>query len=447
MSNEKSLLFAHLFNQLFHLNANLPIITNFSSIPENTFGVFVTIHRSLEQTLPSWPEDIHGCIGYWDPQYAAMSRLSLFEKMLDVGHSAMWSDSRRNYFAAIETDPYSRISIQWMLLPITPIAANSSSLYNSVTDGLIVQSHNGSRATYLPNVFPGKSWEEIKESLIQKAGISGGTTEFYSYKTREMSMTLFNCMKLREFIRGIMEPFMKTIRMTKTAANNTNNMLPITNANAMNINKKNNVNQNKNQQLIPYEVSNNQLRYSANEDVRNAGTLETCIRVLFFLSPDVPVPKWIFKVIRQYMRQYALRTVPSMRQSSAFILNSLTLLYQKFANNAKIRTSIVAIIGRIINDIVATIRAGNALEPQFERGEILLALNASLSASSVGEDVVEFMGGLNRALINDVVSAGYNKRNSDDSIFEANWNIQALNSIVESVKNKNINKINKINKK
>ena len=44
------------------------------AIPDNVFGVFVTIKRSQYQKLSRWPEDIHGCIGYWDHNYKILSK-------------------------------------------------------------------------------------------------------------------------------------------------------------------------------------------------------------------------------------------------------------------------------------------------------------------------------------------------------------------------------------
>ena len=34
-------------------------------------GVFVTVHRHKDR-LNRWPEDIHGCMGYWDRKYETL---------------------------------------------------------------------------------------------------------------------------------------------------------------------------------------------------------------------------------------------------------------------------------------------------------------------------------------------------------------------------------------
>ena len=42
--------------------------------------------------------------------------------------------------------------------------------FNNIEYGIIVEDSSGNRATYLPNVFPNKSWNYIKDSLMSKAG-------------------------------------------------------------------------------------------------------------------------------------------------------------------------------------------------------------------------------------------------------------------------------------
>ena len=71
-------------------------------IPKNVFGVFVTIKRSVK--LTKYPEDIHGCIGYWSPDYSILTRKQIVSHIIDVSHSALYTDDRRKYFPPIETD-------------------------------------------------------------------------------------------------------------------------------------------------------------------------------------------------------------------------------------------------------------------------------------------------------------------------------------------------------
>ena len=128
-------------------------------IPKNAFGVFATIRRSVK--LPKYPEDIHGCIGYWYPDYKVLSQKEIITHLMDVSHSAMYNDKRREYFPSIETDPDAILEIDFMLQPLILIDESNGTLPNgelfkNSKYGLIVEGYNGNQkkhATYLPNVF------------------------------------------------------------------------------------------------------------------------------------------------------------------------------------------------------------------------------------------------------------------------------------------------------
>ena len=160
-------------------------------IPVNTFGIFATIRRNKK--LDKWPEDIHGCIGYWENN--VMSPDSIIQHLLDVSLSAMYNDNRRNYFPPleIEPDPETVIEIDFMLHPLITVDTNTGLMitdtsknnnnnnnnknnkkrFNNAKWGLIVSNNKtNKRATYLPGVFPDISWPEIKNSLLGKAGIT-----------------------------------------------------------------------------------------------------------------------------------------------------------------------------------------------------------------------------------------------------------------------------------
>jgi AMMECR1 domain-containing protein len=151
-----------------------------TQIPKNAFGVFATIRRSIK--LPDYPEDIHGCIGYWSPDYAILSQKDIISHLIDVSHSALNNDERRKYFPPIKNDPDTIIEIDFMLQPLIPVNDKTGFLQNDDKGdkgdkfinskyGLIVNDiSNGSRATYLPNVFPDTIvWSKLKASLMTKA--------------------------------------------------------------------------------------------------------------------------------------------------------------------------------------------------------------------------------------------------------------------------------------
>ena len=184
--------------------------SHIDSIPLNAFGVFATIRRSKLHKLPNYPEDIHGCIGYWSSDYSIIKPQNFFTHLFDVSNSALTKDNRRTYFPPITRDPEATIEIDFMLLPKYSIdsrsgmisvdssigasigASNNLIPFNNSIYGLIVEGSNNTRATYLPHVFPSNtSWNELKKSLISKAGATNTKNKFYAYKIKQVKMKLF----------------------------------------------------------------------------------------------------------------------------------------------------------------------------------------------------------------------------------------------------------------
>ena len=158
--------------------------------PNSSFGVFVTVRRSAP-VMP-WPADVHGCIGYWTDDWSALSNRELLRHTFDVGRSALFDDSRRLYFPAIETDAGATIEVSFMQLPVWNIDAatgrietHTTTTFNNCTYGVIVENaRENSRATYLPGVFPNDDWTTIRNSVVEKAHTTQTqTARFYAYKT------------------------------------------------------------------------------------------------------------------------------------------------------------------------------------------------------------------------------------------------------------------------
>lgn len=152
------------------------------------WGVFTTIHRSPEQSLPNWPEDIHGCLGYYriNPIKSMLSRETL-SQIAGLVVRTNTTDDRRNYFKRpVEQDSGARIEVSIMhskLMPINPTSGQITQLglaFDNQKFGLVViDPKSGYTATYLPDVFPSTtSWPELSKSLLAKAGIQqqGGQT-------------------------------------------------------------------------------------------------------------------------------------------------------------------------------------------------------------------------------------------------------------------------------
>jgi AMMECR1 domain-containing protein len=165
-------------------------------IPDKCFGVFVTVRRG--QKLKTWPIDIHGCIGYWNPNYKILEKEEIYDRLLSVGKSAMFDDKRREYFLAIETDKKALVEIDFMMTPLYNIDAQTGMIqglnipFDNNKFGLIVD--GPSRATYLPKVFPKISWSKIKYELLTKAGIAqlndSSIIKFYAYEIKQKKIKI-----------------------------------------------------------------------------------------------------------------------------------------------------------------------------------------------------------------------------------------------------------------
>jgi hypothetical protein len=186
---------------------------NVNTLPTNAFGVFTTVRR--HQTLTKWPEDIHGCIGYWDSEFKAISPTTLYDHLLRVSHDAIWTDSRRTYFSPIEQDPQSHLELDFMMLPLSPINAGTGKLPNKKpfqndTYGLIIQqASTGKKATYLPKVFHNKTWPDLLASIKEKASIEGDDYELYAYTIQQITGPLIDIVGKPLVPRTILYRFVK----------------------------------------------------------------------------------------------------------------------------------------------------------------------------------------------------------------------------------------------
>lgn len=181
-------------HSLFHKD-----VDNLSSImkeipDEDLFGVFVGIERS---PITEWPHDVHGCIGYWDRNYQKLSKDAILQHLLDVGYSSTWNDDRRKYFDhPLADDLKAKYKLYFMLLPVYEVKLDGKIKdlemdFNNRDYGLIVE--NGGIATYLPDVFPDKNFDEIKESLIHKSGsYLNQRHRFYAYRTIIIKKSIVN---------------------------------------------------------------------------------------------------------------------------------------------------------------------------------------------------------------------------------------------------------------
>jgi len=145
------------------------------------WGVFTTIHRSASQALKEWPEDIHGCLGYYHINpVKAMTPREILSQIAGLVVGTNTTDNRRNYFTRpVEQDSGARIEVSILhgkLMPINPNTGLITQLgvaFDNQKFGLVViDPKSGYTATYLPDVFPSTTtWLELSKSLLAKAGI------------------------------------------------------------------------------------------------------------------------------------------------------------------------------------------------------------------------------------------------------------------------------------
>ena len=285
-------------------------------IPIQTFGFFITIHRS--QPLDEWPHDTHGCIGYWEDK--RMSKAAIIEKIPRISDNSFFTDSRIKYHTIpLIEDPDAKIEISFMKLPLTPISGNKKTFDNEKY-GLIVDSNEG-RGTYLPKVFKTKNWAEISASLLQKARVKKG--KFFQYETSVVEgklRTIFD----REYLEWVAQEYLIF----------------------MEVNYEN---------FVPYMVEFGQVKIDKTENVRNCATL--CELLDFLISKNLEAK------IRRDIKYYAAKSNNlNMQQANAFLIMAIV----------KIGGKVTQTLRDICDDLYKNL---DSMDPQFQLGETLIALH------------------------------------------------------------------------
>ena len=390
-------------------------ITNYDPIPLNTFGVFVGVERSDAHKLSKWPENIHGCIGYWDPNYKYLDNKTIIEKIIDVAYDSTWTDDRRKYFKhLIYVDLYAKYKIYYMKNKIkkinsdTGVIIETNEIFDNKKYGLIVENTKDKkqRATYLPDVFPDESWAAIRSSLLGKASISNANDViFYAYDCDIYSMTIADY-----FIKPIIE-FINTNYVT----------------------------------FVPYMVNNNTVVSNKAEDVRNLATMYDILELRKFgYKVNKSVIDAIINNIDYYKSKYLLNP-KSMRQASAFLVLNLHITNPKDKTINIIKDNFnedLELKHKVDSGIVSAI--SNPIDPNFELGEILMALL-----------IVDPYNSVVQREINKISSIREPNEMSDIDIFKYNWysksvhamtnpsyKYQLLNNIVKYMDKYKINETN-----
>lgn len=180
-----------------------------------------------------------------------------------------------------------------MQLPIYPInekgILSNGTKFNNTDHGIIVE--NGNRATYLPGVFAGMNFHEIKNSLIEKA--SGDINKKYRFQAYQCQI----------FERSLLDFF----------------IMPVTNF----------LNQHYTE-FVPYTIKNDVVYIDKEETVRNIGTIGDLLKIKS-LGYEMKFSNLMKENLEEYLQQKL------SLQETSFMIVALYLLkdhrYQKLCQH------------------------------------------------------------------------------------------------------------------
>lgn len=344
-----------------------------SSIPNNVFGVFLTLERS--QPLKTWPYNIHGCIGNW--KNTIQTQEELLQELLQVGKLTVFSDERRNYFPSFLSDRKCVFKISWMVFPMIEIANNGTFVshnkeyvFNNQDFGLIVSNDLANKkATYLPKVFPKNiSWDVLSKDLLKKANIDPNynNIKFYSYETKEMQAT-FDKILFHDSL--ILPPFVNFLMRSL-------------------------------HENIPFLVKQEEIQYKEDEKVRNLSTLLFFTKVLLHLKKLTPEKQSMYRKITETEYDTWKKDQTNNKLESAYLLPLVKIYLPK--DSDKIKT-----LCEFMKDNIPQ------LEPEFERGQILIALIRNCSTD------MDFLKNIQQKILVELKS-------NSVSVFQINWESQFL---------------------
>ncbi|MEM0353960.1 MAG: AMMECR1 domain-containing protein [Thermoplasmata archaeon] len=384
---------------------------NIDIIPDNTFGVFVGVERSEYHRLKSWPENVHGCMGYWDYNYNNLQKDFIMEQINTVSYDATWNDERRKYFPhSIYVDLYAKYKVYFMLNPvkqIDPVTGEILQQSDKKTDiheffdnkrfGLIVENGRDKfrRATYLPEVFPNKNWEFIKESILKKAYlVQSEDVKFYAYECAIYSLTL---------VDYLVKPIQKFVNQ-------------------------------KYDLFVPFRITKGITIIDKTEHVRN---LSSIYEFLLMDKNNYKLENSVLKKIARDLKFYKsiyLEDKHSMRHASVYLMLGMYLYDQNDQ-----------IIEQIANELLDQLRKQELfeergeysnftqIEQNFEMGQILMGL---IIIGKGGEEIVQkFLNKISKNIETDTMEI------KDIDIFRYNWYSKLASSIGGNFKYLLLNKI------
>lgn len=413
------------------------LIDNYLDYNKESFGAFITVERVIHK-LDSYPEEVHGCHGDYEYSFETIKPITLLSKVIKLGSSTAFTDSRRQYYPSLIQDYLANIKVSVMLQPIYHVS-NDGLIYlkhNTLKTiknnlfikkgtnknikktlkqqtktikftndkyGLIVLNNNIPQATYLPHVFPSSTtWEEISSNLKRKGNISlNNSISYYAYKTDEISLNLY------DFFTSKLLLSLKYLEIVLSIKFN-NSGIPI------------------------YSISNTGDEiYDESEYVRNCGICSDIIKAVYFIKKYNPLlysknlsnfkiivnqcEKYLVSIYNLYLQSIKSinNSINNYRQSVSFVIVGLIYLSVMKLGNKKTYS---IEIKTYCNDIIKNY---SKLEKTFEFGECFVAVNTAI--------LLGFYSLNKRILIElfDYIQIIISEINNDlNSIFAINWLIQ-----------------------
>ncbi len=378
-----------------HANLERTAQHKLSLSSKSRFGVFVTLHRSNDQT--QYNDDIHGCIGHWTPAYQPMTPQDLVAKVQQLAYDARFKDDRRLRFETdVDQDASAVIEISFMNQPLGEIDAVNGNAFSNKTRGLIVDSGTGNGATYLPGVFPTASWDYVSQSLRQKAGLGRtAAARFYSYETTTITFQAYNTL-FSELSASHLQSDVAFFYLKHYA------------------------------DFVPYEY--NAATKTSNANEREAVRNVACIGDVVVLAHDYKAAfehKPILSNLEHYYQKW-LRNPEAYRQASIFLIRAYDRLGVHRSRVQMLSSQLYAALNR------------NALEPRFELGEAVSVL-AQVSVPRMKALMSALDGMRNRAefMLRETPTPL-------DNVFELNWQSQSLHHVFKLLKSETSKNKNKL---
>jgi hypothetical protein len=428
--------------------------------PPGIWGVFTTIHRSAEQKLKTWPEDIHGCIGHYQINpVKTMTPKEVLKQINGLIIGTANNDDRRNYFKRpFQQDADARIEVSIMHGELLPINSNTGQIqklnkkfnnkFNNKEFGLVVlDPQTGLTATYLPGVFPSTTtWQEFTKQLSNKAGIPATnnamlgtqkrkpaktnnktqkqtTTKWFAYKTTISSCTQSDYLLTRKYA-------ISTLARINTGLTD----LIISSAN-----------QNPGRE-IPYEVrrsiesatsSNKQVIFDDKQYVRNLSMcldMQSMYDLLSRTNKAAKIDNPLSGINQdQYLKTFDTTPVqdlarnPELAQAAAHALGLATQLGKK------------DLAVRLYNFLFRRAKE-HVLEPVFEWGQVLISIAEYIYQQQLGKfpakkekqnklylDAYQL---LSRELASMTLGPVLGSNHAIDDIFKLNWHTQFIVSLM-----------------